>query len=162
MRTGLSVAVLVLSLGEQASPLPCSALASCLFQWHFENLIGRVVCVSSLLSLPCWYGALYLVERVSMVVDYTVDKNGSLAGLLVTPTYSEGWGRNQTVLSEISSIYWEDIWDILGALRQCCTRYRIIVTLWPFHLEVECLTPWAWKIIKSPLSVSKPMIFLRR
>lgn len=47
------------------------------------------MCVSSLLSLPCWYGALYLVERVSMVVDYTVDKNGSLAGLLATPTYSE-------------------------------------------------------------------------
>ena len=43
------------------------------------------MCVSLLLSLPCEYGALYLVDRVSMIGDYTVDKSGSLA----TPSYSE-------------------------------------------------------------------------
>ena len=43
------------------------------------------MCVSLLLSLPCENGALYLVDRVSMIVDYTVDKSGSLA----TPSYLE-------------------------------------------------------------------------
>lgn len=162
MRTRMSVAGLVTSLGEQASPLPCNALAGCLFQWHFEHLKGKVVyphfCLMSLYhagTVLC----IRSIESLWLLITLWIKMEVQLICWLLLATQKLEEETKQP-LFEISSIYWEDILDILGALRQCCTCYRVIGTLWPFHLEVKCLTPWAWTIIKSPLSGLDPWFSL--